>query len=956
MRSIKIAVRLLPVLLIAFLGSQELQAGGLDIPGDSEGGKVCKVTTLVDGNFPGTLRRAMENGYNIKNSELPSFCTKKIIFEVTGTITLKSPLVFDNPAASGFTLEKSPGASGEVILDASSVGEGNCGIVIDSDQVTIKGISIRNGPECGILIKTGSNQNNIEDTTVSNSKHGVKIETGSQNNVITSSKFFDNTGYGVKMADATQNLVSKNAIYRNGAGPIESPATDIQPTIESVSPSNGAATTWTIFGSVPSSVGSVEIYRGAPTQGSGETNYITEVIEVSTNTFQVQVEARAGEDVFAIGIAADGTTSPSSQFTKLSVTGGGTGPGEGDRPCFPGQEFPPTSQFDWDNDGIPDALEDVNKNCVADPGETDADNSDTDGDGLNDGLEDRNKNGQKDPEESDPRTQDTDFDTIPDGIEDKNQNGLKDSNESAAYDDDSDDDGIKDNREDADKDGEWDEGTETKAYEQDTDFDGIGDGAEDINKDGVHDRFRESDPRKLDTDGDFNPDSSDACPNIPYSSCKSPCIPGVEPDSEADDDNDGLPNFIEDRDNSCGNGLPVVGDPDPGESHPYKKDTDGDGRNDGVDLCPNNPDTTCEGVCDPELINEFTDSDLDGVVNSLEDLNANCFVDSNESDPFDPDSDKDGVNDGEDQCPLDPNPLCDTPCQVGVPRPEGLDSDGDGIEDRNEDIDMSCGQNGNETDFRKRDTDGDGSNDNVDPCPNNIDTTCVKECVKGEFIAAGRDSDNDGIEDVLEDTDKDCNFETGETDAYNNDSDADGIPDGVEDFNRNGVIDDGETDPRNPDTDGDGLLDGVEDKNFNGRKDFNECDPRNVDTDADGILDFNEDTNLNGTWDAGETNCDRADTDQDGLADGAEDLNLNGFVDAGETDPRNPDTDGDGAGDGQEVQNGTNPINASSSDLNQALGKGCALGASNPANWSYFHGLGILLAAMAGVRLRRKKK
>lgn len=956
MRSIKGKLSIL-VIVLGILGSTQSYAGGLNLPAGSNGGKVCEITSLVDGNFPGTLRRAMENGYNINDSELPSFCTEKIIFKVSGTITLDRPLALDNPAATGFTMEKAPGVSGEVLLDASAVGEGGCGIIIDSDQVTIKGIAIRNAPEGGICIKGGSNQNHIENVTVSNSKNGVVIEAGSQDNVIQDGHFYDNTGYGVKMADATQNLVTHNALYRNGAGPIDSPATDLKPTIESVAAASGLATSWTVFGTLPGAVEHVEIFRGAPTSAGNGENWIIDVHEVSTNSFQVVVDGRAGEEVFAIGIAADGTTSPASEFVILSMTGGGVGPGGpggGIRQCFPGQEFPPTADFDLD--GIRDVNEDKNKDCQVDLAtETDPANDDTDGDGLKDGVEDRNKNGEKDPEECDPRTQDTDLDTIPDGVEDKNKNGVRDSNESACYDDDTDMDNIPDKIEDADKDGEWDEGVETKAYDEHTDFDGIPDGQEDTNHDGVHDRFRESDPRKADTDGDFNPDSTDACPNIPYTTCKAPCIPGVAPDPEADDDSDGLPNFIEDRDNSCGNGLEKVGDPDPGETHPYKKDTDGDGRNDGVDPCPNSDLPDCEVVCDPELINSFTDSDLDGLPNDQEDLDKDCIVDANESDPFNPHSDSDNVPDGEDICPLDPNPLCNTPCQVGVDKPAEQDSDGDGIADNSEDIDRNCATSGQETDFRKRDTDGDGLNDNVDPCPNNPSDACTKECVKGEFIAPGRDSDGDGIEDVLEDLDKDCTFETGETDSYNRDSDVDGIPDGVEDFNRNGILDEGETDPRNPDSDGDGLIDGVEDRNFNGRKDFGECDAKIADTDNDGILDFNEDLNLNGIFDAGETNCDRADTDQDGLVDGAEDKNFNGFVDAGETDARNPDTDGDGANDGQEVQNGTNPINASKSDFNAALGQGCSFATGSSANGSLFYTVGLALLAMATLRFRKKK-
>lgn len=42
---------------------------------------------------------------------------------------------------------------------------------------------------------------------------------------------------------------------------------------------------------------------------------------------------------------------------------------------------------DTDGDGLDDGDEDVNKNNIVDPGETDRHNADTDGDGLSDGVE-----------------------------------------------------------------------------------------------------------------------------------------------------------------------------------------------------------------------------------------------------------------------------------------------------------------------------------------------------------------------------------------------------------------------------------------------------------------------------------------------------------------------------------------------------------------------------------------
>ena len=927
------------IFILSFISLGDAAAGGLNIPSDSNGGKICKVTSMVDNaQISGSLRRALEQGYNIQDSSLPSFCTEKIIFDTPGTITLNDTIRLDNKAAAGFTLEKGAGVAGEVILDASGLGAGACAVEIDSNQVTIRGITIRGAAGSGICIKNGSNGNLIEGVAVTRSGNGIFVDSGAQRNTIQNGFYFDNTGFGVKLAEATQNQVTKNALYRNTGGPIDSPATDIKPEIASAAPTNAGATSFTISGSIPSAVDRIELFRGSPSGSS--TNFISEIREFSGLSFITTIDARAGEEVFAVGISPDGTTSPASPLLRLSATGG-TGPGTGPRPCFPGQVFPPTA--DYDADGIFDINEDKNANCNTDPGETSPIEDDTDGDTIKDGIEDRNKNGQVDEGESNPTLINSDTDELPDNIEDRNQNGIRDFGELNPTTEDTDEDGILDHIEDTNGDGTWNQGEETNGAKADTDLDGIADGLEDKNRNGILD-LNESDPRKADTDNDGLLDNMDACPQNASTSCEQPCVPGVEPEEDLDNDNDGIPDVYEDINHNC-----IV---DAGETSAFERDTDDDGKNDRIDPCPNNSDPLCEGECNPDSINPFADSDADAIPNKEEDLNGNCLVDPNESDPFDNDTDNDTINDGNDTCPLDPNPLCANECIPGAPAPEEQDSDGDGIPDRYEDINQNCIQDVNETNFRKRDSDNDIINDNEDPCPINPDPACVKECIPGEFIAPQRDSDKDGIKDVLEDTNKNCIRDVGESDSYANDTDADGLLDGVEDRNQNGVLEAGESDPRNPDTDGDGIPDGIEDQNKNGLVDFDELDPKLNDTDADGILDFNEDTNRSGTWDSGESNGARKDTDQDGLEDGAEDKNHNGFVDAGETDPRNPDSDGDGATDGQEVSLGTNPINPSQSDFNKALGKGCSLGAAGSATpWT---GLGLVLAAMATLRRRKR--
>jgi hypothetical protein len=920
----------------------KIQAGSLNIPSDSEGGQICKVTTLADVNVVGSFRRAMQH-YNLQDSAQPSFCKKGIIFEnVSGTISLHAPIELNNKAASGFRLEST---SGQVILDATGVGAGNCAITIDSNEVTVRNITIRNASGGGICIKSGSNGNTIDGVTVTRSGHGVSVEGGSQNNTIQNGFFFDNTGFGVNLDDATQNRVTKNAIYRNQGGAVASPATDIQADVTSAAPANQAATAFIISGTVPSAVDHCEVFRGAPSSagGNGNSNYITDIVNFSALSFVTTIDARQGEEVFLICLAPDGSTSPNSTVLRLSSIG--TGPGTGPRPCFPSQEFPPTADFD--GDGIYDTLEDKNKNCVVDPGESDPANVDTDGDGCSDGLEDKNKNGELDPSESSPALVDTDGDFINDCQEDRNKNGIRDSGECDPSKLDTDGDGLADNREDLNKNGERD-ANETDCSIDDSDFDGKKDGEEDINHDGIHDPIRECDAKRSDTDDDGLLDSSDPCCNNRALTCKVPCAPGVEPEETLDNDGDLVPDLYEDLNHDC-----VV---DASETDAFDKDSDDDGFNDRIDPCPvNNPDPTCESVCDPENINPFRDSDGDGLKNSEEDLNGNCLVDPLESDPFNPDTDDDQVTDGNDQCPLDQNPLCDEPCRPGVTPPEGQDSDGDGIPDANEDINQNCIQDINETSYQKRDTDGDITNDNEDPCPLNSDTSCAKECIPGEFIPPQRDSDKDGIKDVLEDMNKNCIVDRPqETDAYNADSDADGCTDGVEDKNQNGTREPDEIDARNPDTDGDGVPDCAEDRNHNGLIDFEECNPINPDTDADTIPDGLEDSNFNGIWDTGETHCARPDTDRDALDDGAEDMNKNGTVDAGETDPRVPDTDGDGATDGQEIANGTNPIISRPGDFTRAAGTGCGSQLAAGSGYPHFYGILIGLIGPAWWMMRRR--
>ncbi len=236
--------------------------------------------------------------------------------------------------------------------------------------------------------------------------------------------------------------------------------------------------------------------------------------------------------------------------------------------------------------------------------------------------------------------------------------------------------------------------------------------------------------------------------------------------------------------------------------------------------------------------------------------------------------------------------------QAGTTDPQNPDSDGDGLLDGEE-------VNTHGTDPMNPDSDGGGMNDGdevnsgTDPAAEGDD--------KPVDPPADQDTDNDGLTDVYETT-------TSATDPNNPDSDDDGLLDGEE-------VNTHQTNPLNPDTDGGSVQDGLEVANGTNPKD-NPSDDAGLDTDNDGLLDNyetltsgtdpnNPDTDGDGLQDGEEvagpggnspTDPKNKDTDGDGLEDGAE-VNTHG------SNPNNKDTDGGGMEDGAEVTAGKSPTN-----------------------------------------------
>ena len=197
--------------------------------------------------------------------------------------------------------------------------------------------------------------------------------------------------------------------------------------------------------------------------------------------------------------------------------------------------------------------------------------------------------------------------------------------------------------------------------------------------------------------------------------------------------------------------------------------------------------------------------------------------------------------------------------------PFDADTDDDGLVDGNtgsEDLNANGIVDQGETDPRATDTDGDGIMDGTEKGltePETDDTNISA----GFFVAdadpstttdpTDADTDDDGILDGNEDKNHDGLIDTftGETDPGNPDSDGDGIYDGTEigltepqdpdatDISAGVFVADADpsttTDPTNPDSDGDGTTDGEEDKNRDGayNPDEGETDPTVIEVTID---------------------------------------------------------------------------------------------------------------------------
>ncbi len=332
-------------------------------------------------------------------------------------------------------------------------------------------------------------------------------------------------------------------------------------------------------------------------------------------------------------------------------------------------------------------------------------------------------------------------------------------------------------------------------------------------------------------------------------------------------------------------------------------DADGDGIPDVIELAntdfANPQDTDGDGIVD-FLDN---DSDGDGVPDAMEfGGNANAFADTDGDgtpDHLDLDGDNDGIPDSVEMAASTTDTDGDDIIDVfDVDATGGSDTDGNGLDDAVEAIGLV-------------DTDGDGIVDIHDLDSDNDGLTDTTEAggvdANGDGIIDGfTDANGDGMDDAtaitalpVDDTDGD-----GVLDYLDIDSDNDGINDLVE---AGGV-----------DANDDGVVDGFTDTNNDGFDDTVAASPlANPNTDVTGnnnVTDFDSDGD--GIPDALEGNVD---TDGDGVPNYLDlDSDNDGLPDADESDASGSDSDGDGIDDAYDV-NATGGTDANEDGIDDAV-------------------------------------
>lgn len=346
----------------------------------------------------------------------------------------------------------------------------------------------------------------------------------------------------------------------------------------------------------------------------------------------------------------------------------------------------------------------------------------------------------------------------------------------------------------------------------------------------------------VDSDNDGIPDYRDDCPNITGTEDLNGCAPeekntninlgvGVAANGNSssqasidmkDTDNDGVMDQF-DQEKNTPQGAKVYG-------NGVSVDSDNDGIPDHKDDCPNISGTEDLNGCAPEVKDadislgagvalngnstpqptiDMKDSDQDGVMDEFDkDPNtpAGALVYGNGI-PID--SDRDGLPDYKDKCPLESGPVENEGCPKSAKEFDWADDDGDGVVnefDKEPNTPAEARVYGNGVAV---DSDYDDVPDHIDDCPFETGSVESKGCpkIEGAVEANVQDTDKDGVLDLY-DEEPDTPYGVK---VYSNgvslDSDKDEVPDYKDRCPKIKGLAENEGCPATEDLDGDGVAD-----------------------------------------------------------------------------------------------------------------------------------------------------
>lgn len=218
------------------------------------------------------------------------------------------------------------------------------------------------------------------------------------------------------------------------------------------------------------------------------------------------------------------------------------------------------------------------------------------------------------------------------------------------------------------------------------------------------------------------------------------------------------------------------------DTDPQDPDTDGDGYIDGTQEHLASPYSNPLDACDPNINADSCDQDNDGLTNIYE-------IEISKTEPTIADTDKDGLEDGEEVHNIDDNDTVLKPTRKSDPLDpcdpfgENCDRDRDQLSDSTEDANGNKSVDSGETDPDNADTDGDGLEDgeevlNIDDSDTVLKPTATSDPLNPcdpDVNAPTCDQDNDGLTNKEEDT-----IGTVKT---NPDTDGDGVLDGSDGTN-----------------------------------------------------------------------------------------------------------------------------------------------------------------------------